>query len=396
MNSLLTAPLPNSLLVFGALFLLVGIVGGNLKLFSASFPQLDKTRSWLLAVFGIIFMGTSVILTGMITDWTFGKSYAQKSIPSINWEPTTPIDAGLGLTSQQLNATSSIGGNFSYEPSLGSPLSPGAHEITAKFIPDDKSKYLEETITRRILVNPAKSESKDPAQKVTNKKAHSKLNTQSQPSKNPVTKLEGDSVGVVSSADRKNGSSNLAAAQAEALSHSPTRQLASSKTFSCPPQGTLADQWLLLESDGGFGFKVHGRDGIVEYSLQRKMEELDGIESLDKKPLAKDAEALLREMHLRPGFPRPTKLHTAYGEVPNQVVEESLRRTPNVGSVLDWDCLDIIGGQPQGHCDGGGRTLQLSDLSEAGQSTVRKLDEFANYLIDERCVEALHRLTTNP
>ena len=70
-----------------------------------------------------------------------GKFITGKTTPSITWKTPTPIAFGTPLSSAQLNATSKINGNFTYNPSTGTVLDVGKHIITATFIPSDVSSY---------------------------------------------------------------------------------------------------------------------------------------------------------------------------------------------------------------------------------------------------------------
>jgi len=59
----------------------------------------------------------------------------------IKWEPPTAISYGTALSSTQLNATSSVPGNFVYSPAAGDVLTSGRHKLHVRFIPADTVKY---------------------------------------------------------------------------------------------------------------------------------------------------------------------------------------------------------------------------------------------------------------
>ncbi len=64
-----------------------------------------------------------------------------KATPVIVW-PTPPnISYGTPLTAEQLNATSSVPGAFSYSPDLGEILAEGVQRLTATFTPVDTTNY---------------------------------------------------------------------------------------------------------------------------------------------------------------------------------------------------------------------------------------------------------------
>eukprot|EP01037_Dinobryon_pediforme_P018039 gene18039-18276_t len=71
--------------------------------------------------------------------------------PNIEWHPPSFLMAGTHLTDKLLNATcvdlieENIDGDFSYEPTFGTKLPAGIHELQAKFYPHDR--YCYSTVT---------------------------------------------------------------------------------------------------------------------------------------------------------------------------------------------------------------------------------------------------------
>ncbi len=79
-----------------------------------------------------------------------------KATPVATWSAPAPIVYGSPLSATQLNATTSIPGQFAYTPKLGSVLDAGRHELTAKLIPGDVRNY--ESVTLKVFLDVAKAE----------------------------------------------------------------------------------------------------------------------------------------------------------------------------------------------------------------------------------------------
>jgi hypothetical protein len=74
---------------------------------------------------------------------------------SITWSKPAAITYGTALTSTQLDATSTISGNFTYNPSAGTILTAGTHTLSVSFAPTDTTDYQISTDTVTIVVNKA-------------------------------------------------------------------------------------------------------------------------------------------------------------------------------------------------------------------------------------------------
>jgi MinD-like ATPase involved in chromosome partitioning or flagellar assembly len=61
--------------------------------------------------------------------------------PTISWNPPATISAGTALSADELNATASVPGTFSYKPALGEMLPVGKHTLTVTFTPTDTMNY---------------------------------------------------------------------------------------------------------------------------------------------------------------------------------------------------------------------------------------------------------------
>lgn len=72
--------------------------------------------------------------------------------PTITWPMLTTVTYDTVLSSDQLNATASIPGTFTYAPPLGTLEGAGADTITATFTPTDSTDYASATMTATLHV----------------------------------------------------------------------------------------------------------------------------------------------------------------------------------------------------------------------------------------------------
>ncbi|NDB96870.1 MAG: hypothetical protein EBZ78_12045, partial [Verrucomicrobia bacterium] len=77
-----------------------------------------------------------------------------KATPVLTWTPSPA--AGLTypapLSSTQLNATSTVAGNWSYNPTNGTVLNAGTNTLVGTFTPTDTTNYTSATITNTVVV----------------------------------------------------------------------------------------------------------------------------------------------------------------------------------------------------------------------------------------------------
>ena len=79
-----------------------------------------------------------------------------KASPAIAWSSPEPLDYGIPLSSEQLDASASIAGNFTYSPSAGTILNPGQNPITAVFTPADPADYNSVVAsTTQVVIQPS-------------------------------------------------------------------------------------------------------------------------------------------------------------------------------------------------------------------------------------------------
>ena len=79
-----------------------------------------------------------------------------KATPTITWATPADITFGTALGGAQLDATASVGGNFTYAPAAGTLLpAGGTRTLTASFAPTDDADYTDATATVTVNVDRA-------------------------------------------------------------------------------------------------------------------------------------------------------------------------------------------------------------------------------------------------
>jgi hypothetical protein len=76
-----------------------------------------------------------------------------QEIPSIAWTPPAAIAYGTALSARQLNASSSVGGTFTYSPAAGTVLGVGQQTLTVSFSPNNSTDYTTATDEVTLTVN---------------------------------------------------------------------------------------------------------------------------------------------------------------------------------------------------------------------------------------------------
>jgi len=95
------------------------------------------------------------------TNYTSGLTITNtvvvgKATPTITWTNPAAIAYGTALSATQLNATSSVAGTFSYNPTNGSVLNAGTNTLTAVFTASNTTNYVSPvTNTVSLVVNKA-------------------------------------------------------------------------------------------------------------------------------------------------------------------------------------------------------------------------------------------------
>ena len=75
--------------------------------------------------------------------------------PVLAWTNPAPITYGAPLTSNQLNATTSVPGSFAYNPTNGTVLNAGTNTLSVIFTPADTVDYSSVTDSVSLVVSPA-------------------------------------------------------------------------------------------------------------------------------------------------------------------------------------------------------------------------------------------------
>jgi hypothetical protein len=78
-----------------------------------------------------------------------------KATPAITWATPAAITYGKALSATQLNASSSVAGNFTYSPVAGTVLTAGSHTLSVTFAPTNTTDYTTATETVTLTVNKA-------------------------------------------------------------------------------------------------------------------------------------------------------------------------------------------------------------------------------------------------
>jgi glucose/arabinose dehydrogenase len=73
--------------------------------------------------------------------------------PSITWPAPSPLNQGVALSTNQLNATATIPGSFAFNPGLGTVLPAGSNQVLrAEFTPFDLGQWSMVTVTQYVTV----------------------------------------------------------------------------------------------------------------------------------------------------------------------------------------------------------------------------------------------------
>jgi MBG domain/Bacterial Ig-like domain (group 3)/Putative Ig domain len=87
-----------------------------------------------------------------------GSLVIRQQKPSLQWATPAPINYGTALTAAQLDATSSVAGSFTFNPSAGTVLGGGANQtLSVTFTPENTVDFSSTTQTVLIAVNQAQA-----------------------------------------------------------------------------------------------------------------------------------------------------------------------------------------------------------------------------------------------
>jgi hypothetical protein len=97
---------------------------------------------------------TATDATDFVTATDSVTLMVNQAIPAITWNSPAAIGYGTPVSANQLNATSSIAGSFSYSPAAGTVLSGGSQALTVTFTPTDMTDYSATTASTVLTVTP--------------------------------------------------------------------------------------------------------------------------------------------------------------------------------------------------------------------------------------------------
>jgi hypothetical protein len=96
--------------------------------------------------------------TGYTTSAVASAAYqisSQPVAPAITWETPAPISYGTGLSSLQLDATTTVAGSFVYSPAAGTVLGAGQYTLNTTFSPSDTTDYATSTASVSLTISQA-------------------------------------------------------------------------------------------------------------------------------------------------------------------------------------------------------------------------------------------------
>ena len=83
-----------------------------------------------------------ILLTACGGNVLISPPQIKKLTPVVTWTTPAEMTYGATLGPDQLNATASLPGTFTYAPALGTVLSAGVHSLSVTFTPADAADYL--------------------------------------------------------------------------------------------------------------------------------------------------------------------------------------------------------------------------------------------------------------
>ena len=100
----------------------------------------------------LLLSAVSLVFTGCVGS--IGSVSAPPAL-TITWPAPAAITYGTALSSNQLDATASVPGSFTYSPAAGAVLTAGSHTLMAIFTPEDQKTYQVTTTLVALTVNQA-------------------------------------------------------------------------------------------------------------------------------------------------------------------------------------------------------------------------------------------------
>jgi hypothetical protein len=113
----------------------------------SSFTNSSPSGNWTLFLADMSYGSTN-----MLVSW--GLLFTGPAAPPITWPTPASIVYGAALGANQLNATSSLPGTFTYNPPAGTVLNAGSQVLSVTFNPTDTSDYVPVTANVTLVVLP--------------------------------------------------------------------------------------------------------------------------------------------------------------------------------------------------------------------------------------------------
>ena len=142
------------------------VYSGTQKIFTASASSISTGFTYSYGGIGDTSYGPTstapsnagnYAVTAAVTNANYTGSATQtftiaKATPTITWAAPASIAYGTGLSVTQLNASTSVAGNFTYTPGTGTVLSAGARALQVVFTPAETANYNTATATVSLQV----------------------------------------------------------------------------------------------------------------------------------------------------------------------------------------------------------------------------------------------------
>jgi RHS repeat-associated protein len=132
-----------------------GFVNGDTSSVLSGTPSLTTTATTTSVVGSYAITAATGSLTAANYSFTFsnGTLTITQATPTITWSTPATVPNGSILSSVQLNATANTQGSYAYTPASGATLTPGVHQLSVTFTPNDTTDYTTATKTVSLTVS---------------------------------------------------------------------------------------------------------------------------------------------------------------------------------------------------------------------------------------------------
>lgn len=105
----------------------------------------QRVRGWTFASLALLLLAPALVLVPALAS----------VVPTVKWAPPAPMTYGEPLGAAQLNATSSVAGDFVYFPRAGTFFNAGTQQLLAIFFPKNSADYSAVSNTVALVVKRA-------------------------------------------------------------------------------------------------------------------------------------------------------------------------------------------------------------------------------------------------